>query len=175
MTRGIILLIGWMTIFGADQKGLATVETTVAKITISTKKVGSYETGCAAALCKVYVRIENVTEAPLDPDLSKAYLRTDGGKSLRSMTADEGTRALAEALTSGKLGFAAGIFGVHDPQQVERQFGGRYSKQWLAPGPIPEKSYREGILFFEGSGKAKPSGLRLFIPGVFAESVELVW
>ena len=176
MKASWIVLVSLGLLTGGERPGPTSLEAQGAKITVSTKRVGKFDTGCAAFLCRLYLRIENTTSNPLDPGLGGSYLQREDGKALRALTAEEATEAMGYGMTHGKLGALVGATtGMHEPRQAGRAYGPAIVQQWFVFGPIPPNSYREGIVYFEGSGKARPKGLLLRLPGLLQEGLPVAW
>jgi hypothetical protein len=175
----MILLIGWMAVFGADQKGMSTVETKTAKITVSTKKVGLYEVGAMPTMMMFYAKVENPLGAAFEIDPTKFFLKTPEGKALRCLSAEEATQVLLGQTATMRSALGMGIGGGMNGRQIiqaqEQQAVATIKQRMLAPGIVPATTFREGVVYCEGTGEKQPRPVSLHLVGLSDDPVSLVW
>lgn len=152
----------------ADKKGVVTVETDMAIITVSTKKVGKFEPGCPAALCSIYLKVVNKGSAPLPLGLTRFFIRTPDGKVLQWLPPDEAVDRWFSRL-------ALWIGSRESGNATLDNMAGDMKKRILTPGDVPADSFREGLLYFEGPDKRQPAGAAVHLVGLHTQAVPLTW
>ena len=144
----------------AEKKGHTTRESETVKVTVSTKRVGTYTAGCNPNYCAVYAKVENLSDQALPLDLSAVVLRTVEGRALQMLDEVAATRTMS------------GLFGSF----LSRSLGPDHVRQnLLHSGSIPAKSFVEGILCFQGPGGSRKKPQEILMTPILPDPIPLTW
>lgn len=163
-----LLLIVTFTIVGlaiaGDKNGIRVEKDTgELYVLVSTKKEGKYEPGATRGTAFVYLRVQNTSDHPATLNLKGFYLRTTDGKALQILSIEEAA-ARAPLIVQPMLRLNRPTLSGNTMMQFPDQ-------------AIPPKSYREGLLIFEGTGDAgnQKQPVTLHLPGLLNEPIPINW
>lgn len=170
MRVGLLILATGLALLGAESKVTHVVESDGVRVTVSTKKQGKLEPGAMRGLAMIYLKIENLADLPLEFKQDSAYLLAASGKSLRRITPEEATGVIQTMPLMRTLTRAANM---DNPALIAAE----PKRKELAAGPIPPKTWREGLLYFEGTGDAgrQKQPVKLFLPPFIKEGLDINW
>jgi hypothetical protein len=171
MKLGVLAVVSAAALFAAKPQSATVIETESARITVSTKSVGKFSAGCDPSAAVVYIRVESKGPGPVALDLSRFFLKTDDGKALPWLTPEE-TQTLLIGKTAILTTATAGPFMGGAMQQSMKA---SLTERTLSSGPVPPKAYREGQVFFRGSGDKHSKPSTLFLGGLSPDAVPLHW
>lgn len=125
-----------------------------------------------SGMTSVYLKIENLTDAPLSIQTSKFSAVDDEGRGYAGLEFSEAMKRFLD----GKAGFLSSmsiaLSGRHGKQQqeaAERSIIEDTRKVSLVSGEIPPKSFKDGAVYFEAPLKKKKYTLKILLGSLWAE------
>ena len=167
------LVASVVVLTAAEKRGMEEmVQAKGLKITVSTRQHGKVKPGASRDIAAVWIKVENVSDADVDLKSTDAYLRQSTGKVFMSLMPSEVSRIFLNSLP-GMLAMGTSRNNIDIGPASESAA----ARNYFTPGAVPKQGYRDGLLYFHGTGEARGQKIpvKLFIPGFIEDGLAINW
>lgn len=175
------LLLAVPLLAGPKDGATKTAGTDIDRVTISTAREGQSRPTAAPYMVAIRVKVENLGTAELmvSPDLF--FLKQPTGQVRRCLTVSEATELLIAKASplAGEINevLSGPIRGQSATNRNMERAKGHLIETSFSFGMIPPGSFKEGLVYFEGTGQkmGKTFDAAVSAPKLFAGEIPIVW